>query len=365
MENKEEIKLALNGWFASQDKWTTKKELAAELGLSHSTVRKYFSEGRIPRKSENREKLYQLTGLSCFEADGVTSEDPKSPKAEIAMPKARLGLRRPTTPMVISLLNDIIGDVTEDISEKVKMRSFLQSLSRAMEKGELDIVSWMVCSDVADILLRHYPEAEGVLEEIKSSSRRNGKQEIDELEFMLEHYCDEKGVKLTGNSPRFVVDHLIHVEFEKKRNIVKVGTLHLQNPEWAEVQQSIEGEHKRIWGRDFNFSAFFEDLMVSYQRIIEYQCNDTEWVPLTDIYQEIKRQSTERNLKGRSVPYSEDEFSADLSKLWWAQRNGYNPNLYMEFSSNQDPRLCFEVILPDESTALYGFIRPKKTSNPL
>ena len=69
MENKEDIKRALNAWFDGQDRWTTKKELAAELGLSHSTVRKYFSEGRIPRKPENRDKLYQLTELPYFEPE--------------------------------------------------------------------------------------------------------------------------------------------------------------------------------------------------------------------------------------------------------------------------------------------------------
>jgi len=361
MENKEDIKQALNAWFDGQDRWTTKKELAAELGLSHSTVRKYFSEGRIPRKPENRDKLYQLTELSCLEPASVTPQDPRSPKAEVTKLEPKFELKRPTTPMIMSLLNDALDGITKDVSERVRIRSFVQGLSRAWEKGDLDTVSWMVRSDIRDVLRRHYPEAEGILEEIKSLLKRHGGQEIDEFELMLEHYCDEKGIKLTGSSPGFVVDHLIHVDFDRERNAVIVGMSHLQNPEWAEVQQSVEGEHKRIWGRDFNFSEFYEDLLMSYSDIIKYQRNDTDWALLTDIYREIKKRKTEGNLTGASITYPGDEFSADLSKLWWAQSNGHNANLQMEFSSNRDPRFSFKVILPDESTALYGFMRPKKT----
>ena len=361
MENKEDIKQALNAWFDGQVTWATKKELAAELGLSHSTVRKYFSEGRIPRKPENREKLYQLTELSYFKPASVTPQDPKSPKAEVMKPEPEFELNKPTTTMIMSLLNDALDSITKDVSERVKIRSFIQSLSRAWEKGDLDTVSWMAHSDMRDVLGRHYPEAEGILEEIISLLRRPGGQEIDEFELMLEHYCDEKGIKLTGSSPRFVVDHLIHVGFDRERNTVTVGMAHLQNPEWAEIQQSVEAEHKRIWGRDINFLEFYEDLLMSYNDIIRYQHDDTDWVLLTDIYQKIKERRREENSTGISISYPRDEFSADLSKLWWAQSKGYNANLQMEFSSNRDPRYCFEVILPDESTTSYGFIRPKKT----
>ena len=361
MENKEDIRLALNAWFDGQDRWMTKKELAAELGLSHSTVRKYFSEGRIPRKPENRDKLYQLTELPCLEPAGVTPQDPKSPKAEVMKPEPRFELNRPTSTMIMSLLNNALDGITKDVSERVKIRSFVQSLSRAWEKGDLDTVSWMAHSDIRGVLGKHYPEAEGILEEIKSLLRRHGRQGIDEFELMLEHYCDEKGIKLTGSSPGFIVDHLIHVVFDRERNAVTVGMSHLQNPEWAEVQQSVEGEHKRIWGRDFNFLEFYEDLLMSYNDIIRSHRDDTDWALLTDIYREIKERKREGNSTGTSIAYPRDEFSADLSKLWWAQSNGYNANLQMEFSSNRDPRFCFEVILPDESTASYGFIRPKKT----
>jgi len=335
--------------------------LAAELGLSHSTVRKYFSEGRIPRKPENRDKLYQLTELACLEPVSVTPQDPKSPKAEVTKPEPKFELNRPTTPMIMSLLNNALDGITKDVSERVKIRSFVQSLSRAWEKGDFDTVSWMARSDIRDVLRSHYPEAEGILEEIKSLLKRHGGQEIDEFELMLEHYCDEKGIKLTGSSPGFVVDHLIHVDFDRERNAVMVGMSRLQNPEWAEVRQGVEGEHKRIWGRDFNFSEFYEDLLMSYNDIIRYQRNDTDWALLTDIYREIKKRKMEGNSTGTSITYPGDEFSADLSKLWWAQSNGYNANLQMEFSTNRDPRFCFKVILPDESTALYGFMRPKKT----
>ncbi len=363
MEDKEDIKQALNAWFDGQNRWKTKKELATELGLSHSTVRKYFSEGRIPRKPENHNKLYQLTDLPCLEPASVTPQDPETRSGGVAKPEQRFDLNRRnrvTAPMIMSLLNDTLDGITRDVSERVKIRSFVQSLRRAWEKEDLDTVRWMIHSDIRDALRRHYPEAEGILEEIKPLLRQRERQKIDEFELMLEHYCDENGIKLSGSSPRFVVDHLIHVDFDRKRNTVMVGMSLLQNPEWAEIQRSIEGEHKRIWGRDFDFFEFYENLLMSYNDIIKYQSAYTNWAFLRDIYREIKKRRMERDLTGTSITYPRDEFSADLSKLWWAQNSGYNDDFQMEFSSNRDPRFCFEVILPDESIALYGFMRPKK-----
>ncbi len=361
MDSKKDIRQALNTWFDDQDKWKTKKELAAELGLSHSTVRKYFSEGRIPRRAENREKLLQLTGLPYFESDGAVAQDPVLSEAQVMKPGPEIDLNGPRSSGILSFLNHILKTISEDVSERIKIRSFAQSLSRAWERGDLDTVSWFVRKDVAEAMSRYYPEAEDLLEEIKSSLEGHRGLEMDELELMLEHYCDEKGIKLNGSPSRFVVDHLIHIVFDRKRNAVKVGLLHLQNPEWAEVEQSIEKEHKRIWGRNFDFLEFYEDLLLSYENVIKYQTHDTDWVGLVDIYGEIKKQRLEGNMRGRSAGYPEEEFSADLSKLWWAQANGLHPDLRMEFSSNRDPRFCFEVILPDETTVLYGFMRPKKT----
>ena len=361
MDSKKDIKQALKAWFDGQDKWKTKKELAAELGLSHSTVRKYFSEGRIPRRAENREKLLQLTGLPYFESKGAAAQDPILSEAQVMKPGPEIDLNRPRNSGILALSNRILKTISEDVSERIKIRSFAQSLSRAWERGDLDTVSWFVRKDIAEALPRYYPEGEGLLEEIKSSLEGHGRLEIDELELMVEHYCDEKGIKLNGGSSRFVVDHFIHIVFDRKRNAVKVGLLHLQNPEWAEIEQSIEKEHQRIWGRDFDFLEFHEELLLSYESIIKYQTHDTDWVGLVDIHGEIKKQSLEGNIRGRSAGYPEEEFSADLSKLWWAQASGLYPDLRMEFSSNRDPRVCFEVILPDETTALYGFMRPKKT----
>jgi hypothetical protein len=360
MDDKEDIIQALKAWFDGQDKWKTKKELAAELGLSHSTVRKYFSEGRVPRRAENREKLLQLTGLPCFESNGSAAQDPVLSETQVMKPEPEIDLNRPRTSGIQSLLNRLLKTISEDVSKRIKIRSFAQSLSRAWERGDLDTVSWFVRKDIAEAMPRHYPEAKGLLEEIKSLEGHGG-LEIDELELMLEHYCDEKGIKLDGGSSRFVVDHFIHILFDRKRNTVKVGLLILQNPEWAEVEQSIEEEHKRIWGRNFDFLEFYEELLLSYENIIKYQTHDTDWVGLKDIYQEIKKQSLEGSIRGRSAGYPEEEFSADLSKLWWAQASGLHPDLRMEFSTNRDPRFCFEVILPGETTALYGFMRPKKT----
>ena len=352
MGRKEDIKQALKKWFESQDKWRTKKELATALGLPYSTVRKYFSEGRIPKKPRNRMKLYQLTHLRYFAPDATEAQIVESLRGEPGVETTS-----PMMQMMISSLYILLNKITKDVSRRSEIRSFVLGISQACANGNFDAVSQMVRSNSLEAVSRYYPEVRPIVEEIRMSFKDKGDLEIDELERKLKNYCEGHGIKLDGRFPKFIVDHLIHVEFSRKRNSAKVGILHLKNPEWIKVEQSIEEERKRVWGRDFGISEFYKDLMLSYDNVAK---SPTGWVRLADIYREIEKRNPDWRSRKRLVAYYKDEFSADLSKLWWAQTNHNRPDQQIEFTSNRDPRLSFKVIIPDGTTASYGFVRPKK-----
>lgn len=359
MVKKEDIKQALKEWFERQDKWKTKKELAKELGIPYSTVKKYFSEGRVPKTPGTRMKLYQLTKLRYFEPDVTKAPGVEPVSIEIEV--------EPTGTMmqtIMPALNTLSKRITKDVSQRNKIKSSVRRISQAWAKEDFNAVNRIVYSNTVATLLRYYPEAEITVEKIKMLLEQKADFEIDELELKLKNYCDDNEIKLNGRSPRFIIDHLINVEFNRKRKSAKVGNLHLQIPEWIKIEQSIEEERKRVWGRDFSFLGFYNDLFLSYESIIKHQHNPTGWVRLADVYQILRKEIEKRNpdwkSRKRLVAYYKDEFSADLSKLWRTQSSGDKVDKQIEFNSIRDPRLSFKVILPDGTTASYGFVRPKR-----
>lgn len=55
----------LRNWFNNQHQWTTQKEFADHIGVSHSGMKKIFQGIREP-KGIVKQKLYELTRLECF-----------------------------------------------------------------------------------------------------------------------------------------------------------------------------------------------------------------------------------------------------------------------------------------------------------
>ncbi len=78
------INVALNEWLKKQTKWKSRADFAREIGINESTLGDYF-KGRHQPSPENRQKLFNITGLECFkpvEREEVPQVEPPIPEAE-------------------------------------------------------------------------------------------------------------------------------------------------------------------------------------------------------------------------------------------------------------------------------------------
>ncbi len=364
MGNKEDIKKALEEWFKRQDKWKTIKEFSIYLGKKYSTVKKYFSEGRVPKAPEDREKLYQATKIKYFEPERRKPTETISIQIEPEVEKPIPFPPRPMVQTIVPSLDNLLQKIGDDIAQRNKIKDSVRRIREAWSKDNFDSASRVISSKNIQSLSRFYPEGEITVEKIKMCLEQGIDERIDRIEMQLKKYCDDRQIKLHGKSPKFIIDYLINLEFNRKKNTAKIGNIYLQNLDWGKIQESIEEERKRVWERPFDYSKFYDDLILFYEKIADYTRNPTGWVRLADIYQSLKTEIAKRNpdwkSKKRLVAYYKDEFSADLSKSWKAQNSSDRTDQQIDFSAIRDPRLAFKVILPDGNTAFYGFIRPKR-----
>ena len=365
MGDKEDRKKALKEWFKGQDKWKTIKEFseAQEVKIKYSTMKKYFSLGRMPF-SQNREKLYQVTKLKCFEPEERKPTEPISIQIEPEVEKPIPFAPRPMVQTIVPSLDELLKKIGDDVAQRNKIKDSIRRLREAWSNDNFDAVGRVISSKNMQSLPRFYPEGEIMVEKIKMCLELWMDEKINRIEMQLKKYCGDSKIKLHGRSPKYIIDHLINVEFNRKKNTAKVGNVYLQSLDWGKIQEGIEEERKRVWGRPFDHSKFYDDVILFYEKIANYGRNPTGWVRLADIYQSLKIEFANRNpdwkSKKRLVAYYKDEFSADLSKSWKAQNSDDRTDRQFEFSAIRDPRLAFKVILPDGSTASYGFIRPKR-----
>ena len=366
MGKKEDRKKALKEWFKEQDKWKTIKEISKDPSIPYipyNTLKKYFSLGRMP-SPQNRENLYRITKLKCFESEESKPTEPISIQIE---PKVEKPIPFPTETMVQTIvpsLDELLKKIGDDVAQRNKIKDSIRRLRGAWSNDNFDAVGLVISSKNMQSLSRFYPEGEIMVEKIKICLELGMDEKINRIEMQLKKYCGDSKIKLHGRSPKYIIDHLINVEFNRKKNTAKVGNVYLQSLDWGKIQESIEEERKRVWGRPFDLSKFYDDVILFYEKIANYGRNPTGWVRLADIYQSLKIEFANRNpdwkSKKRLVAYYKDEFSADLSKSWKAQNSDDRTDRQFEFSAIRDPRLAFKVILPDGSTASYGFIRPKR-----
>ena len=363
MGDKEDRKKALKEWFKGQDKWKTKKELSKGSSIPESTLKKYFYYGRMP-SPQNREKLYRITKLKCFEPEERKSAEPVSIPTE---PEVEKPIPFPTGTMVQTIvpsLDELLKKIGDDVAQRNKIKDSIRRLREAWSNDNFDAVGRVISSKNMQSLPRFYPEGEIMVEKIKMCLELWMDEKINRIEMQLKKYCGDSKIKLHGRSPKFIIDYLINLELNRKKNTVKIGNIYLQSLDWGKIQESIEEELKRVWERPFDYSKLYDDIILFYEKIADYERNPTGWVRLADIYQSLKTEIAKRNpdwkSKKRLVAYYKDEFSADLSKAWKAQNSDDRTDRQFEFSAIRDPRLAFKVILPDGSTASYGFIRPKR-----
>lgn len=363
MADKEDRKKALEEWLESQDKYKTKKEFSTELGIPYSTVKKYFSLGRMP-SPQNREKLYQVTKLECFEPEERKPTEPISIPIEPEVEKPIPFPPRTMAQTIVPSLDVLLKKIGDDIAKRNKIKASIRRIRESWFNDNFDAAGRVVSSKNIQSLSRFYPEGEITIEKIKMCLELGINEKINRIEMQLKKYCDDRQIKLHGKFPKFIIDYLINLEFNRKKNTAKIGNVYLQSLDWEKIQDSIAEERKRVWGRPFDYSKFYDDIILFYEKIADYERNPTGWVRLADIYRSLKTEIAKRNpdrkSKKRLVAYYKDEFSADLSKLWMAQNSGDKENKQIEFSAIRDSRLAFKVILPDGSTGSYGFIRPKR-----
>lgn len=143
MDNKEEIKKSLNGWFKKQNRFKTKKEFSTELGIPNSTVKKYFSQGRIP-VPQNREKLYRVTKLKCFEPEERKSTESVSVHIEPEVEKPISFPPKTMVQMIVPTLDNLLKKIGDDIAQRNKIKASLQRIMEAWSKDNFDAANRII-----------------------------------------------------------------------------------------------------------------------------------------------------------------------------------------------------------------------------
>ena len=239
----------------------------------------------------------------------------------------------------------------------------MRQVLAAYEKDDLDALDKQLSKE-PDAIERLYPKAQQTLRELRLFVDRQLAERFDRLAQQLAEYSESKGIRLKGISPNFVVDGLIEVVLDKENKAAKVGASYIRTLDWERIRDLLDAEWKRVWGRPFDATAYRDELTSAYEAIMQMKPNPSGWVALNDVYQRLKEHREEQHpdwrQSGRVAGYSKDEFSADLSKLRQAQVESALSPPHVEFSAIRDPRRAYKVVLPDGSTANYGFLRPQR-----
>jgi len=133
------VHVALNEWFKRQTKWKSRAELGRALEIKESTLRDYFT-GRHQPGSENRQKLFEVTGLECFkptseeEVSQVELPTPQRPE-KLEIPWNNVGEQLIAIGKAVAQLGKLlIRSSASDVAEKVEaVETALYTLSDELE----------------------------------------------------------------------------------------------------------------------------------------------------------------------------------------------------------------------------------------
>jgi hypothetical protein len=158
---------------------------------------------------------------------------------------------------------------------------------------------------------------------------------------------------------------VLKITFDFKKRGAKVGTQYIQSLQWDKIKSALSAEQERLWRRGDDAAKIRDSLVVAYENAINKHPNVTGWVRLEDIYQELKKriekETPDWKSQQRLVAYYRDEFTIDLSILLLVQMAGKLAGTQIEFSAIRDPRLSFQVPLPDGTSNSVGFMRLKQS----
>jgi hypothetical protein len=266
---------------------------------------------------------------------------------------------------LLSELKVLSHTIEDDMARRSKARRVMADILKALEQNDVDLLARAVGSQSAQLAMT-YPETVAVLDKLQFDLHRRQDDRMRDVASHLESYCRAEGINIKGSWPKFTLDHLLPVEFDRKANRSKVGAVSLQTLKWPAVRDALVAERRRVWQRPFDATQFRDALLQAYRQVERIKPNPVGWVALEDVYQVLKKSEEQAHpawrKNGRLAAYYKDELGADLSLLWDAQACGRVNPPTIEFSAIRDSRRAFEVLQPDGSIGLYGFLRPREGS---
>ncbi|MBN1135453.1 MAG: hypothetical protein JXM73_02660 [Anaerolineae bacterium] len=252
-------------------------------------------------------------------------------------------------------------EIADDVARRSKVRRIVTDLLKALEENDADAAARILQNRTGQ-LTDIYPRAKTTLEKLGLDLNRRQEEQLRETCTRLEEYCRAERIPLKGKPPKYTADHLLEIEFDRKKIRTKVGIQSLSTFEWPSVRDALAAERARLWQRPFNAASFRDRLVQAYRELERVGPSPTGWASLEGVYQILKQQveneGTGWRKGGRLIAYYKDEFSADLSLLWEAQALKQLGSPHVELSSIRDPRRAYKVIQPDHNVGFYGFLRP-------
>jgi len=267
------------------------------------------------------------------------------------------------TQSILTELETLSGDMSADISKRSKARRVVVDLLKSLDENNADTAT-RILQNRAEQLIDTYPRATTTLEKLRIDLNRRQEEQLRETCNRLEEYCRAERISLKGRPPKYTADHLLDVEFDRKKVRSKVGIQSLSTFDWPRVRDALQEERARLWQRPFDAADFKAQLVQAYKELERHSPSPTGWALLEGVYQILKQQAQDADpgwrTGGRLVAYYKDEFSADLSRLWEAQARRQVESPHIELSAIRDPQRAHKVIQPDRNVGLYGFLRPRE-----
>ena len=258
-------------------------------------------------------------------------------------------------------LNRLLSMLEQDVRKRSRVRDSVKRLVRAWNEGAIDYVSKYINGPQGKSLMETYGDASVSIDRLRFALARNEDSVRGKLDDHLAEYCALEGLHLRGRQGSYHINGVLELDFDFKKRGAKVGTQYIQSLDWGRIKLALDNERGRLWQRGNGVTCIRDRLVAAYTNAIAKHPNVTGWVRLEDIYQELKRRVEQETPNWRTqqrlVAYYRDEFTVDLSILLSMQMAGKVSGTRIEFSAIRDPRLSFQVPLPDGTMNSVGFMR--------
>lgn len=260
-------------------------------------------------------------------------------------------------------LKELLSSLDNEINNLKSLKKYVLQINKSYIEINNDSFNKLLVKKIGKKLINKFPSFKDTFKNISLDIKRQANLLFKTSTNEFRTYCKNEKLKLIDNSPSFIIENLLKVQFNEKNHTVKIGNTYLKKIDNKKIIKTIQIENDRIWKRDFDYRLFYENLFKFYSEILKEKPNPLGWIRLEDLYQTIKNDILKKeNTKKRSslIPYYKDEFSADLSKLWEFQRKKPIDNFTSEFSAIRNSKYLYKIVLPNGQINKYGFIKIKK-----